>query len=1042
MAEIELNKHNRFGGTRFLSYGVALLTVAVALGISLALGPLIRPTPTSLFFVAVMVTAWYGGLRPGLVATVLSTLAINYWFLPPSYSLNIATPTGLICLTVFALAALLISRLNASRPQAMRDEQRLRLISEAAQYEAEVAKEHLIEQARVLQQQANLLELSSEAIFVRNQQGVITYWNRGAEVTYGWTREEAIGQVSHTLLQTQPVELASYMDQQLLKREYWQGELTHICKAGQSIIVDSRQLLIRDPQGNPSGFLEVNRDITERKQTEAALRESQTLFEAFMRYSPATAYIKDEEGRYLYVNPLNEQVCNLSLADMLGKTDFELFPHSDAQQWRDHDRAVLAAGEALEVEEIFSLADGDHHFISFKFPIPQPSGRLLLGGISLDVTERKRTEQALAIAMERFELAANAVNCLVYEWHIEQNTVERTEGLTRLLGYAADEADASADWWFNLYHPEDRPRIQTEIAQAWATCDRFSLEYRVRHKNGHYVYLLDQAIVVQRDTDGKPLRLIGSTIDISDRKRAEAALRESERRFRRLVESNMFGVAFGDFTGRFHYANDYFVKMVGYSREEIESGQVRWMDITPAEFLPLDERAGVELRTRGVATQFEKEYLRKDGTRVPILIGSALLHEPHSRSQEIITFYVDLTTQRQVQAELARSLAAEQAARADAETANRIKDEFLAVLSHELRSPLNPILGWTKLLQKQIFTPEETVQALATIERNAKLQSQLIEDLLDVSRILRGKMALTICPVNLVNTIEAAIETVRLAAEAKNIRIHTHLDAAVGHVSGDPARLQQIIWNLLTNAVKFTPQGGQVEVRLIQVDSIAQIQVQDTGKGISPDFLPHVFDYFRQEDGAITRKFGGLGLGLAIVRHLTEQHGGTIIVESAGENQGATFTVCFPLQFNAVVATEEDSPPSQVLNLSALKILVVDDEADMRELMRMILTTYRAQVLVAASAIEALNLLESWQPDLLISDIGMPEIDGYMLLRQVRRLSPEQGGQIPAIALTAYAGEYDQQQALASGFQQHISKPVEPEQLVEAIVTLIGERLQ
>ena len=545
---------------------------------------------------------------------------------------------------------------------------------------------------------------------------------------------------------------------------------------------------------------------------------------------------------------------------------------------------------------------------------------------------------------------------------------------------------------------------------------------------------------MQRDTDGKPLRLIGSTIDISDRKLAEAALRESEWRFRRLVESNMFGVAFGDFTGRFHYANDYFIKMVGYSREEIETGQVRWMDITPAEFLPLDERAGVELRTKGVAMQFEKEYIRKDGTRVPILIGSALLNAPYSQSQEVITFYVDLTTQRQVQAELARSLAAEQAARADAETANRIKDEFLAVLSHELRSPLNPILGWTKLLQSQTYTPEETAQALATIERNAKLQAQLIEDLLDVSRILRGKMALTICPVNLVTTIEAALETVRLAAEAKNIQIDTNLDQSIGRVSGDAARLQQIIWNLLTNAVKFTPQGGRVEVSLMQVDSLAQIQVRDTGKGINPDFLPYVFDYFRQEDGAITRKFGGLGLGLAIVRHLTEQHGGTISVESAGENQGATFTVYFPLQANAAAVVEEDATPPQVLDLRHLKILVVDDEADMRELMRIILISYGAQVKVVASTIEVLNVLESWQPDLLISDIGMPEMDGYMLLRQVRQLPPAQGGQIPAIALTAYAGEYDQRQALAAGFQKHLPKPVEPGQLAEAIVTLITAR--
>ena len=385
---------------------------------------------------------------------------------------------------------------------------------------------------------------------------------------------------------------------------------------------------------------------------------------------------------------------------------------------------------------------------------------------------------------------------------------------------------------------------------------------------------------------------------------------------------------------------------------------------------------------------------------------------------------------------------AEQRARASAETANRIKDEFLAVLSHELRSPLNPILGWTKLLRTRKFDEQTTNRALETIERNALLQTQLIEDLLDVSRILRGKMMLNVAPLNLATTIEAALETVKLAAESKGIQIQTIFPPNVGLVSGDSTRLQQVIWNLLSNAVKFTPKGGRVEVRLEQNASYAQLIVSDTGKGIAPEFLPYVFDYFRQEDGKTTRQFGGLGLGLAIVRHFVELHGGTVQASSLGEGKGATFAVKLPLSRNdGETINDETNLHSSALILhpvlDRLRILVVDDEADMRELVATILEQYTKQVKVTASAAEALTVLEQFKPDVLISDIGMPDMDGYMLMQQVRRLPPEQGGLIRAIALTAYAGEINQQQALAAGFQMHLSKPVEPAELVKAIVTLV-----
>jgi len=382
-----------------------------------------------------------------------------------------------------------------------------------------------------------------------------------------------------------------------------------------------------------------------------------------------------------------------------------------------------------------------------------------------------------------------------------------------------------------------------------------------------------------------------------------------------------------------------------------------------------------------------------------------------------------------------------------AQQANRIKDEFLAVLSHELRSPLNPILGWAKILQTSRQDAAKTQYALETIERNAKLQAQLIEDLLDVSRILQGKLSLNTVPVGLTFTIKAALETVRLAAEAKSIQIQTIFEPNVGQVLGDSGRLQQVVWNLLSNAIKFTPQGGQVEVRLERIENeldthpseYTQISVSDTGMGISADFLPYVFDYFRQADGTTTRRFGGLGLGLAIVRHLVELHGGSVQAASRGEGEGATFTVKFP-PIAAAKLNQADTAFHNCsdFNLNGLQALLVDDDKDSREFIAFLLEQYGAQVTEAESAHEALSTLGQAKFDLLISDIGMPDMDGYTLIRQIRKQPSDRGGEIPAIALTAYAGEIDQQLALAAGFQQHISKPIELDVLMQTILTIVG----
>ncbi|MBD2313638.1 response regulator [Desertifilum sp. FACHB-1129] len=400
---------------------------------------------------------------------------------------------------------------------------------------------------------------------------------------------------------------------------------------------------------------------------------------------------------------------------------------------------------------------------------------------------------------------------------------------------------------------------------------------------------------------------------------------------------------------------------------------------------------------------------------------------------------VDISDRKQVETELAELLSREQAARVTseaareaAEAANRIKDEFLAVLSHELRTPLNPIIGWAQILQTRPLDPETTKRALETIERNAKLQTKLIEDLLDVSRILRGKLNLEAHSVDLATIIGVAIDTVRLACEAKSINLQTHFQPHVGCVMGDANRLQQVMWNLLANAVKFTPPGGQVNIRLEQVERDAQVTVSDTGQGISPEFLPHVFEYFRQEDGTLTRASGGLGLGLAIVHHLVELHGGTITVESSGLGLGATFTVRLPLSEKRSRPRSRAKTLLPHIHLRGMKILVVDDEADMRQFLRFLLEEYGASVGVADSAEGALQALKFDNFDVLVSDISMPQVDGYRLIRQIR----EQGNRIPAIALTAYAGEANRQQAISAGFQIHLAKPANPEELVEAIAQL------
>jgi len=411
---------------------------------------------------------------------------------------------------------------------------------------------------------------------------------------------------------------------------------------------------------------------------------------------------------------------------------------------------------------------------------------------------------------------------------------------------------------------------------------------------------------------------------------------------------------------------------------------------------------------------------------------------------EELSKYID-ELQRSEEARGQLLLRAERA-RSEAEAANRIKDEFLATLSHELRTPLTSLLGWSSVLREAKRDEKVLSQGLDAIDRNARIQAQLIDDLLDVSRIVSGKLNLEVRPLDLSSVTRAAINVVRPAADAKGITLDYWAEPGLGAISADSARLQQIIWNLLSNAVKFTPHGGKISVRVAQDGSDARVTIQDTGQGIDPEFLPRVFDRFRQADSSTTRSFGGLGLGLAIVRHLVELHGGTVSAHSDGADKGATFSATFPLLADRTepitVAHSAEFKASDIRALNGLRVLLVDDEPEARQIISTVITRTGAEVTVCTSASEALAKLGEWQPDVILSDIAMPDEDGYSFIAKVRRLPRERGGETPAAALTAYARDVDRQQALAAGYQMHIAKPIGAGQLVSMIARLAGREPQ
>ena len=600
--------------------------------------------------------------------------------------------------------------------------------------------------------------------------------------------------------------------------------------------------------------------------------------------------------------------------------------------------------------------------------------------------------------------------------------------------------------WRGAIHPDDLPHSTQVWQESVHNVTPYQDKFRLRRRDGTYHWFLSRA-TPKLDQAGSAIKWYGVSLDINDLREVEERLDESEQKLRLTLEAAEVGGWEWDLsTGA--------MKWYG-NMHQLFNLPIDAFDGNYNSFLNLihpDDRSSVSLAaSRSIETgaDYRTEFRVLDSKNSLRWITAK--GQVHFGGQDVpsrmMGIAYDITPRKEIEDARKRMLEREQSARLAAETTAQAKDEFLAIISHELRTPLSAMLGWAQILKTRRPGDPIYERALETIERNAKHQNQLIEDLLDTSRIMSGKLKLEVQPLYLGPLVEESLDVVRPAAEARNIALQAQLDPLPSLVMGDPNRLQQVVWNLLSNAIKFTPDGGSVSVQVGLEGNSITLTVRDTGKGIKPEFLPHVFDLFQQEDQTSTRRQGGLGLGLALAKKLVEMHGGTIKAESEGEGQGASFMVILPTKTEARTTVEMkaielkktldlDSRP----RLDGLRILVVEDEPDARDLLVIRLQQYGAEVIAASNAAEAWDQINrsGLKPNVIVSDIAMPGEDGYSLIRRIRTLSPEEGGRIPAIALTAYSRIKDRVQALAAGFQMHVPKPVDAAELVLAISSIVG----
>lgn len=857
---------------------------------------------------------------------------------------------------------------------------------------------------------------------------------------------------------------------------------------------DVRQLTWPDSIPQPA-----NRVVAWRSEREAKLRTAELRYRTLIEQIPAVTFmaVLGEGENEIYISPHIEALLGFTQTEWLENPFLwytQLHP-DDRDLWHREFARGCRTGGPFRAECRFLARDGRVVWVHGEARLVRDNiGRpLFLQGVAFDITEAKRAEarvlsEAVRTTEERYRDLVEQLGAIFWEADVLTPGFSFvSQGAEQVLGYSPDAWLADPNFWLSRVHPDDR----STAADAWSRARQLGLgtaefEFRAVTADDRTIWLQQKVYAHPSQSGGT--RLLGVILDITDQKRAEEVLRANEARLQ--TEANLRGTLHRigsalaselDLAKVVQLATDEVTALTGAQfgaffynaiNEQGEAYTLYTLSGVPREAFanfPMPRNTGVFGPTfRGEAT-VRLEDVTKDpryGKNAPyygmpeghLPVHSYLAVPVIARSGAVLggiflghsaigvftpeheQLAEGIAGSTAVAIENARLYDAAKKAQESAETANRAKDEFLATMSHELRTPLNAILGWAMILRTSGENEAMRLRALDTIERNARAQTQIIEDLLDVSRIVTGKLRLDASAVDLVTVIDSVLDAIRLAADSKQIQLRRRVDKTASVVTGDATRLHQVVSNLLTNAVKFTPAGGWVEVRLERAGERACISVQDNGVGISAEFLPHVFERFRQADGSTTRSHGGLGLGLAIVRHLVDLHGGSVHASSAGVGLGSTFTVEIPLIQSSPRNVEADSATRAALedaprHLDGVRVLVVEDEADSRDVISILLTQAGASVTSVGSAAEALDRIDAVAPDVLVSDIGMVGQDGYDLLRILRQRG-SRSATIPAVAVTAYARTEDRQHALAAGFHAHVPKPIVPRDLILSVERL------
>jgi PAS domain S-box-containing protein len=1051
-------------------YGIALGVALLAILLRLALDPIwgVR-LPYITLFPAIMVTAWLGGLWPGVITTALCGVAAEYFWLEPSRFFSVTEKSDLLGLLVFMVVGVVISALN------------------------EAWRRGTVGLAESEQRLSVTLSSIGDGVVTTDQQGRVVRVNPVAEALTGWTESDAVGRRLEDIFVIINEETRRPTENPMgtvLRDNVIVGLANHtvlISKDGREIPIDDSAAPIRNEDGEIAGVIMVFRDVSDRRRGErereaslerervarveterlaeaeraaraaaeqvaVALRESEERLRITIASIGDAVLATDERGRITQLNPVGEALTGWRQAEALGRPLEEVLVivnETSRQPAPNPVERVLRDGVVTGLANhtvLISKTGREIPIDDSAAPVRAADGRLL-GAVRVfrDITERRQAERERA-ARGRVsrELAAivESSDDAILSTDLDGTITAWNRAAEQMYGYAAGEAIGQS---IRLIVSEDHWDDEAEVLQRIRQGERVEHVETVRRRKDGAELAVSITVSPVLDDAGAVVGVSKIARDVTARRQIEAekaALLEAERAARRGTEIAVQQLQAALRAGR-----------MGTWQYTVGTGEVRWSEaleemhgFTPGSFPGTFEAFRNEIHPEdrdrvlaAIRTAFEGrrdhhvEYriVRADGASRWVEGVGQVVCDENGRPERMLGVCVDITERAQV-------LAREQAAREEMERASRLKDEFLAVLSHELRTPLNAVLGYAHLLNSGVLPPERASHALDAIQRNARAQARLVESLLDLSRVMAGKLELNLEELNLATIVTAAVDALGPGAEEKGIAI----DALVPPMSivADGGRLQQVFWNLLSNAIKFSDRGGRVAIRCTEEDAHVRVQVTDDGQGIGADFLPYVFDRFSQADGQSRRSRTGLGLGLALVREMVQAHGGKVAAESPGEGRGSTFTVTLPLSVGSFAPGSKRTSAPQARapeSFPPIEILIVDDDGDVRDLLALLVESRGASARTVSSASEALDAISQRRPDLLLADLRMPDEDGYSLIRKVRaREREQQEERLPAIAVTAYASPSDRDQAIAAGFDSHVAKPVEPAELARAVANV------